>query len=90
MGVRVGGLGGAIPGTIPSPSQDPYLVIFSLKAHTYGQMKAILMVLMRFPENGSRIDLELTRIDLRMTLPDTLPGWSPDALQMTLQMTLQI
>ena len=38
------------------PSQDPYLVNSSLKAPTYGQMKAILEV----SRIGSRIDLRLT------------------------------
>ena len=37
---------------------------------------------MRFPRIGSRmgprIDLELTHIDLRYDLPDTLPDWSRD------------
>ena len=31
-------------GLYPVPTQDPYLTIFSLKAHTYGQMKAILSI----------------------------------------------
>ena len=51
----VGGSGG-YTGTHPAPSNDPYSVIFSLKGHTHGQMKAILSYFMRFLEIGSRID----------------------------------
>ena len=43
-----------IPGYYPVTLQDPYLDIFSLKGPTYGQMKPILEVPMRFP----RIDPE--------------------------------
>ena len=47
-------------------------------------MKAFLRYLMRFPEIWSRIDPELTRIDLRIDPPGDPPDWSRDALRMTL------
>ena len=49
----------AIPGTTHPPSQGPIFSIFRARGPTYGQMKAILRLVMRF----LRIDL---RIDLRM------------------------
>ena len=46
------GLEGCYTGT-PGPTlQDPYFSIFSLKAPTYGQMKAIPLYSMRFPRMG--------------------------------------
>ena len=64
--------GWAIPVPSQDPSQDPYLAIFKPQDPTYGQMKAFLLVSMRFPRIGSRIDQELTqnrpRIDPESTL----------------------
>ena len=66
--VPVTGVGGVYPGCgtggagrvlyrVPTqPPEYPYLVIFSLKASTYGQMKVFLRYFMRFPEIGSRND----------------------------------
>ena len=59
-GVVVGRVGrrGTIPGTQAQPSQYPYLTYFQASGPTYGQMKPILEVFMRFLRIGSRIDLE--------------------------------
>ena len=51
---------GAIPGTHPDQSQDPIFSIFKAQGPTYGQMKAILEVSLRFPRIDLRIDPELT------------------------------
>ena len=48
VGVWWVGGGRGYTGTHPYPPMDPYLVIFSHKMPTYGQMKAILEVPMRF------------------------------------------
>ena len=52
-----GWLGGAIPVPRPHPFQDPELDIFYKIDPTHGQMKAILMTLMRFLRYGLRYDL---------------------------------
>ena len=51
---------GAIPGTTQHPPIYPYLVIFQASSPTYGPVKAILEVFMRFPEIGSRLTSEWT------------------------------
>ena len=56
-GMRVG-TGEGYTGYYPVTLQDPYLTYFQGSGPTYGQMKAISSILMRFPEIGSRIDLE--------------------------------
>ena len=53
-GTRVGPEG-CYTGYPAEPSRYPYLVIFSLKAYTYGQMKAILRFPVRFPRKGPEL-----------------------------------
>ena len=48
--------GRAIPVPHQTPSQTPILSIFHASDPTYGQMKAILVYLMRFLRIGSRND----------------------------------
>ena len=72
------GWGGAIPVPHQDPPQDPYLVIFLASGPTYGQMKAISEVSMRFPKIGSQIDPELTQIDPRIDPPRLVPRWPSD------------
>ena len=59
--------------TIPGP----IFSIFKARGPTYGQMKLILEVSMRFPRKGSRIDSELTRIDPRID-PESTSRYPPE------------
>ena len=54
--VGLGWAGEGYTGYYPALSQGPIFSIFKAGSPTYGQMKAILSGLMRFPEIGSRID----------------------------------
>ena len=56
-GYWVGGWEGLYPVPTQYTLPDPYLVIFQASSPTHGPMKAILSEMMRFPEIGSRIDL---------------------------------
>ena len=47
---------GCYTGYPTRPSQDPIFSIFLRLRPTYGQMKAFLLVSMRFPRMGPRID----------------------------------
>ena len=60
--VGYGWVGGEGLYRYPDPaSQIPYLVIFSLRGPTHGQMKAILIHFMRFLRYGLILDPELTQ-----------------------------
>ena len=69
------------------PLRDPYSVIFKVLSPTHGQMKAIYSCFMRFPEIGSRIDLELTQNRPQIALRIDLPDWSPDSPQIPISRT---
>ena len=58
-------------GYLARPSQDPIFSIFKAISPTYGQMKAIYEVFMRFPSMGLERVQKRSRIDLRIDLPDT-------------------
>ena len=89
----VGWLGGYLEGYTgyyPDCSQDPYLVIFQALEPTHGQMKGILVYLMRFPRKGPRMVPESTQNDPRIDPQDDPPDWSPDGLQIPISLTSDI
>ena len=78
--------GRAIP--VPRPVPVPYPIFSHILASgpTHGQMKAILMVSMRFPRKGPEWVPDMPQNDLRMTLrmtlrydPQTGPEMASDA-----------
>ena len=83
-GIRVGagrGYTGYPAGTL----RDPIFSIYLASGPTYGQMNPKLRYFMRFLRIGSRIDLELTRIDPQNDPPQTGPEMTSDDPQMTLR-----
>ena len=75
------GPGRGYTGVLPSCSQDPIFSHILALEPTYGQMKAILAVLMRFPKMGLEWVQIWVQNGLRMTLQDHPSRWSPDALR---------
>ena len=88
MGLE-GWLGGLY--RVPSqPSPGPIFSIFKAKSPTYGQMKAILEVLMRFPRMGLGWVQNGSRIDLRIDLPGTSQTGPEIALRSLISRTSDI
>ena len=73
------GAGEGYTGYYPAMLQDPYLVIFSLKARTHGQMKGILEVSMRFLRKGPEWVLEWSQNDPRIDPSRLVPRCPSDA-----------
>ena len=83
-------LGGYYTGYYPGTLQDPNLVIFSLKVPTHGQMRAILMLFMRFLRMGLEWVLEWVQNGSQNDLQEDPPDWSPDCPQIPISRTSDI
>ena len=75
---RTGGPGGVLYRVLPQDRPRTIFSLFLRQVPTYGQMKAILSIMMRFPIKGPERVQNSLRIDPRMTLQMTLQDWSPD------------